>query len=562
MPQREVQATLFQLARAGRAMVDPTTGTFRLRELFAVPLDLDQLFAPDPRVAAARRLVAQGNVTLGTVTPARRERRAPERDARGGEGTRRRRDLRRDRGGGRLRSPPLRALRLPVLRGQYDVAWPLRPHPGGAYGAGNDSPRARDQPGLAASPRPNTYRDQGQRRRGRAGSGTGCVATGAACGAPMLASVVAEALGVDVGAGCDCHSRDAALRTRSIRWRCEPREVGASRLRAVEIARALQQGNRLLEGSDRLLAAPARIGEDAQAVERQSLPAQITVRPLQRQRILEALRGLAAAPAKLLDLAKLHQRGGLTMRVACLFLKRHSALQVLRRRDEVPRPLVEHAERAEGGDLARLVVRGGLGVERLRQIPCRLVVRALALGENAQVVQGGALAALIAHRAPQRQRLLVILRRVIEALPRSCQIAEVVQRRRLRRAVPNAPLGGQCLLVVVGGLLRVAFSFREAAQIVQRDALARRIARSASQRQRLRVERPRVGVSPLLGGDCTEIVERGSLAALIAQGAPQRQRLLVVLLRLGAAMLLAERGRRGCSASPPRPVDLRPLDAG
>ena len=68
MPPREVQATLFQLARAGRAMVDPTTGTFRLRELFAVPLDLDQLFAPDPRMVAARRLVRQGKVTLSTVT--------------------------------------------------------------------------------------------------------------------------------------------------------------------------------------------------------------------------------------------------------------------------------------------------------------------------------------------------------------------------------------------------------------------------------------------------------------------------------------------------------------
>lgn len=67
VPQREVQSALFQLCRAGRAMIDPTSGTFRLRELFAVPLDFDQLFAPDPRVVAARHLVAQGRVTLGRV---------------------------------------------------------------------------------------------------------------------------------------------------------------------------------------------------------------------------------------------------------------------------------------------------------------------------------------------------------------------------------------------------------------------------------------------------------------------------------------------------------------
>jgi hypothetical protein len=67
LPQREVEATLFQLCRAGRAMVDPNSRQYRLRELFAMPLDLDQLFAPDPRVAAAKHLVAQGSVTLGRV---------------------------------------------------------------------------------------------------------------------------------------------------------------------------------------------------------------------------------------------------------------------------------------------------------------------------------------------------------------------------------------------------------------------------------------------------------------------------------------------------------------
>ncbi len=69
LSQREVEVILFQLCRAGRAMIDPTSRQYRLRELFAAPLDLDLLFAPDPRVAAARRLVAQGQVTLGRVTP-------------------------------------------------------------------------------------------------------------------------------------------------------------------------------------------------------------------------------------------------------------------------------------------------------------------------------------------------------------------------------------------------------------------------------------------------------------------------------------------------------------
>jgi hypothetical protein len=65
----EVEQALFELCRAGRVMADPTTGQYRLRELFAEPLDAAVLFAPDPRVAQAERLVAESRVTLRSVTP-------------------------------------------------------------------------------------------------------------------------------------------------------------------------------------------------------------------------------------------------------------------------------------------------------------------------------------------------------------------------------------------------------------------------------------------------------------------------------------------------------------
>ncbi len=69
LPAAEVQQALFQLCRAGRAMADPTTGQYRLRELFGEALDVDTLFAPDPRVETARRLLDQGRVTLRAVVP-------------------------------------------------------------------------------------------------------------------------------------------------------------------------------------------------------------------------------------------------------------------------------------------------------------------------------------------------------------------------------------------------------------------------------------------------------------------------------------------------------------
>lgn len=73
---REVEHALFQLCRAGRAMFDPTTRRYRLRELFAEPLDLGALFTPDPRWAAGERLHDEGKVTVRTVA-------APDEDASG-----------------------------------------------------------------------------------------------------------------------------------------------------------------------------------------------------------------------------------------------------------------------------------------------------------------------------------------------------------------------------------------------------------------------------------------------------------------------------------------------
>ncbi len=69
LPLPEVEQALFQLCRAGRAMAEPTTGQYRLRELFAEALDVDALFAPDPRLAAARHLLDTGRVRLRSVVP-------------------------------------------------------------------------------------------------------------------------------------------------------------------------------------------------------------------------------------------------------------------------------------------------------------------------------------------------------------------------------------------------------------------------------------------------------------------------------------------------------------
>jgi hypothetical protein len=69
MQAKEAEQALFALCRAGRVMYDPTTAQYRNRDLFAEPLDLDTLFAPDPRATAARRILAAGQVTLRDLTP-------------------------------------------------------------------------------------------------------------------------------------------------------------------------------------------------------------------------------------------------------------------------------------------------------------------------------------------------------------------------------------------------------------------------------------------------------------------------------------------------------------
>ena len=68
LPATVVETALFQLCRGGRVMYDLATRAYRLRELFATPLDVNNLFQPDPRLATAHRLVAQGKVRVDAVT--------------------------------------------------------------------------------------------------------------------------------------------------------------------------------------------------------------------------------------------------------------------------------------------------------------------------------------------------------------------------------------------------------------------------------------------------------------------------------------------------------------
>lgn len=67
LPRQTVEHTLFQLCRAGRAMYDPTTKHYRLRELFHVPLKVEELFQPNPRLLLAQQMYQQGTVTLQIV---------------------------------------------------------------------------------------------------------------------------------------------------------------------------------------------------------------------------------------------------------------------------------------------------------------------------------------------------------------------------------------------------------------------------------------------------------------------------------------------------------------
>ncbi len=83
-PKKDVEEALFHLCRGGRAMFDPTTRQYRLRELFAEPLDVDALFAPDPRLAAAQQLFDAGQVALKQVLlpdPARKGRKETRAEA-------------------------------------------------------------------------------------------------------------------------------------------------------------------------------------------------------------------------------------------------------------------------------------------------------------------------------------------------------------------------------------------------------------------------------------------------------------------------------------------------
>jgi len=66
---QQVESALFQLSRAGRVMYDPTSRRYRSRELFAEPVDMDTLFAPDPRIAQAQDLVDSDNVTINKIFP-------------------------------------------------------------------------------------------------------------------------------------------------------------------------------------------------------------------------------------------------------------------------------------------------------------------------------------------------------------------------------------------------------------------------------------------------------------------------------------------------------------
>ncbi len=80
-PRQEVEEALFYLCRAGRVMFDPTSSQYRLRELFAEPIDVAALFAPDPRFAVAQHLFDAGRVTLPLIT-------RPEPDQKGRRETR------------------------------------------------------------------------------------------------------------------------------------------------------------------------------------------------------------------------------------------------------------------------------------------------------------------------------------------------------------------------------------------------------------------------------------------------------------------------------------------
>lgn len=64
-----VESALFYLSRAGRVMYDLVSRRYRSRELFPEPIDMDTIFAPDPRIAQAQALVDEGKVTVEKIYP-------------------------------------------------------------------------------------------------------------------------------------------------------------------------------------------------------------------------------------------------------------------------------------------------------------------------------------------------------------------------------------------------------------------------------------------------------------------------------------------------------------
>ncbi|MCU0493993.1 MAG: hypothetical protein MUD01_20575 [Chloroflexaceae bacterium] len=69
LPAGTVEHALFKLCRAGRVIADVEARRYRLRELFAEPLNLDTIFVPDPRTAVARQLVEDGQIQILQITP-------------------------------------------------------------------------------------------------------------------------------------------------------------------------------------------------------------------------------------------------------------------------------------------------------------------------------------------------------------------------------------------------------------------------------------------------------------------------------------------------------------
>lgn len=63
----ELEQTLFQLCRAGRLIYDPVSRQYRLRELFDEPLDVQQYFQPNPRLAQAEELLRLEQVEIQTM---------------------------------------------------------------------------------------------------------------------------------------------------------------------------------------------------------------------------------------------------------------------------------------------------------------------------------------------------------------------------------------------------------------------------------------------------------------------------------------------------------------